>query len=219
MKKKKIILNAIIDQGTLPLFFHSDAEVTLETTRALYKGGVRVLEYTNRGPEALENFKLLNQVRLREMPDLYLGIGTIKTEEEAIAFIEAGTDFIVAPIINPEVSKLAREHHLLWIPGCMTPTEIFMAQKHKAALIKIFPANILGHEFISSISSLFPGQLFMPTGGVEINEHNLRSWFKAGVCAVGMGSKLIGQKIMDEKSYGQLTDDTVKALQLIKVSR
>jgi 2-dehydro-3-deoxyphosphogluconate aldolase/(4S)-4-hydroxy-2-oxoglutarate aldolase len=219
MKKKKIILNAIIEQGTLPLFFHSDAEVTLEITRALYKGGVRVLEYTNRGPEALDNFKLLNQVRLQEMPDLYLGIGTIKSEEEAADFIAAGTDFIVAPIINPEVAKLAREHHLLWIPGCMTPTEIFMAQKHKAALIKIFPANILGHEFISSIASLFPGQLFMPTGGVEVNENNLKAWFKAGVCAVGMGSKLISQKIMDDKSYSQLTNDTANALQLIKASK
>ena len=179
MSKKDIVLDAILKQGTLPLFFYKDPEVSLQITRALYKAGIRVFEYTNRGAAALENFKVLKQALANgEMPGLELGIGTIKSVQEAEAFIAAGADFIVSPIVNPEVGKLAAQHNLLWIPGCMTPTEIYTAQQNNAALIKIFPANILGPEFVSSIRDLFAGQLFMPTGGVDLSHDSISTWFK-----------------------------------------
>ncbi|WP_179413447.1 bifunctional 4-hydroxy-2-oxoglutarate aldolase/2-dehydro-3-deoxy-phosphogluconate aldolase [Mucilaginibacter sp. E4BP6] len=219
MSTNQDIVKSIITQGMLPLFFHADAEVSLQVTRSLYKAGVRVIEYTNRGPAALENFKLLKKARQKEMPELALGIGTIKTEAEAIDFIDAGADFIVAPIVNPTVAKVAHDNGLLWCPGCMTPTEIFLAQQHGAALIKLFPANILGHSFLSSIKELFPGQLFMPTGGVELNTENISQWFKAGVCAVGLGSKLITKNVLEQGLYEQLFTDTQKALHLVKISR
>ncbi|HEY8971041.1 MAG TPA: bifunctional 4-hydroxy-2-oxoglutarate aldolase/2-dehydro-3-deoxy-phosphogluconate aldolase, partial [Puia sp.] len=167
MSDKNAILQSILDQGILPLFYWESAEVSIEVTRVLYKAGVRALEYTNRGKAALENFRSLKMALTIEAPDLYLGIGTIKTADEARAFIEAGADFIVAPIVNPAVAAVAAESDMLWIPGCMTPTEIHQAQQLQAAVIKIFPANILGPEFVSSIRELFPGQLFIPTGGVE----------------------------------------------------
>jgi 2-dehydro-3-deoxyphosphogluconate aldolase/(4S)-4-hydroxy-2-oxoglutarate aldolase len=101
----------------------------------------------------------------------------------------------------------------------MTPTEIHQAQQHNAMLIKIFPANILGPAFVSSIRELFQGQLFIPTGGVEIEADNISGWFRAGVCAVGMGSKLISKNVLDNKLYSQLYNDTVKALQLVQLSK
>lgn len=219
MSKKEIALDAILAQKTLPLFFYEDAGVSLEITRTLYKAGIRVFEYTNRGAAALANFKVLKKAQQEEMPDLHLGIGTIKTGAEAEAFIEAGADFIVSPIINPAVGKIAAREGLLWIPGCMTPTEIYEAQQNGAALIKIFPANILGPEFVSSIRELFAGQLFIPTGGVELNTENINTWFKAGVCAVGMGSKLISKKVLDDKLYDQLYNDTIKLLEIVKTGR
>ena len=79
----------------LPLFYWDSAEVSIEVTRVLYKAGVRALEYTNRGAAALENFRAMKKAFFLEAPDLYLGIGTIKTADEARAFIEAGADFIV----------------------------------------------------------------------------------------------------------------------------
>ena len=213
------ILESITTQGMLPLFFHADAETSLQATRALYKAGIRVFEYTNRGPAALENFKLLVKARQQEMPDLFLGIGTIKTTVEAASFINAGADFLIAPIVNPEVAQLAEKHDLLWCPGCMTPTEISVAQKHGAKLIKLFPANILGPGFLSAIKEVFPGQLFMPTGGVEMNADNVGAWFKAGVCAVGMGSKLVTREILEKQLFDQLYNDTKKALELVKAAR
>jgi 2-dehydro-3-deoxyphosphogluconate aldolase/(4S)-4-hydroxy-2-oxoglutarate aldolase len=219
MSKKDIVLDAILTQGSLPLFFYEDAQVSLEITRTLYKGGIRVFEYTNRGAAALANFKVLKKAQQEEMPDLQLGIGTIKIAAEAIAFIEAGADFIVAPVVNPEVGAIAKQNGLLWIPGCMTPTEINTAQQHGAALIKLFPANILGPEFMSSIRELFAGQLFIPTGGVELNIDSISTWFRAGVCAVGMGSKLISKKVLDNRLYEQLYTDTLKLMEMVQTSK
>jgi 2-dehydro-3-deoxyphosphogluconate aldolase/(4S)-4-hydroxy-2-oxoglutarate aldolase len=219
MPDKNSALQTILHQGLLPLFYYENPEVSLDIVKALYQAGIRTLEYTNRGPAALDNFSYLKKELGEAYPDLHLGIGTIKTAAEAESFIQAGADYIVAPIVNPDVARVAHAAGLLWIPGCMTPSEIHQAQENEAALIKIFPANILGPNFISSIRDLFPGQLFMPTGGVEIEDENLRTWFQSGVCAVGMGSKLISKQVLAEKQYEQLQSLTAKALQMVQAAR
>ena len=216
MKDKQLVLDAILKQGMLPLFFYEDAQVSLEVIRTLYKAGVRVMEYTNRAKEAYQNYRILKAAQEKEMPDLYLGIGTVKTLEDAEKYIQLDADFIVAPIVNPEVGDATHALNGLWIPGCMTPTEIHLAQQHGAALIKIFPANVLGTGFVSAVSDVFRGQLFMPTGGVEINKENIAGWFKAGVCAVGMGSRLVNKDTLNKKLYDQLYKDTSEALQIIQ---
>jgi 2-dehydro-3-deoxyphosphogluconate aldolase/(4S)-4-hydroxy-2-oxoglutarate aldolase len=219
MKNKQEILDSIIKQGMLPLFFYEDAEVSLQVVRTLYKAGVRVMEYTNRAKEAFENFLILKAAQETEMPDLYLGIGTVKTMEDAIKYVNDGADFIVAPTVNPDVAEVVNQHNGLWIPGCMTPTEIHLAQQHGAALIKIFPANVLGPAYITAVADVFRGQLFMPTGGVELNKDNISGWFKSGVCAVGVGSKLITKEILQNQLYDQLYNNTVNSLQLIQSAR
>ena len=83
-------------------------------------------------------------------------------------------------------------------------------------MIKLFPANVLGPGYVNAVSDVYRGQLFMPTGGVELTAENIGNWFKAGVCAVGMGSKLISKKVLEERLYEQLYTDTVKALTLVK---
>ena len=216
MSKRTTVINQILEQGTLPLFFTPSEKDTIEIAQTVYSAGVKVIEYTNRGEEALRNFKSLKKEALKSMPDLQLGIGTIKTAREADNFIDAGADFIVAPTINPEVGRAAHNADLLWIPGCMTPTEISIAQGHDADIIKIFPANILGVEFLKSIKSLFSGQKFMPTGGVNLTEENIRGWFDAGVCAVGMGSQLISNDVIKERKYDLLKERTETVLELIK---
>ncbi|WGQ10344.1 bifunctional 4-hydroxy-2-oxoglutarate aldolase/2-dehydro-3-deoxy-phosphogluconate aldolase [Pedobacter gandavensis] len=219
MKTKENSLKAITDQGILPLFYFEDAQVSLEIIRTLYKAGIRVLEYTNRGPAALPNFKILIDALKTEMQDLYLGIGTIKTIAEAEEFLAAGAHFIVSPIVNEEVGKLVHEQGMLWVPGCFTPTEINTAHQMGAGLIKLFPANILGPSYMAAIRDLFPGQLFIPTGGVEIEQSNISNWFKSGVCAVGMGSKLISKDILENKNYNELANLTRKTIELVKAGR
>lgn len=219
MITKEAVFDAIVKQGIMPLFYYPDVDVCVEVVRTLYRAGVRVMEVTNRAVGALEVYTALKQSVSAEMPDMVLGAGTLKTSQDAIAFQKAGADFFVAPNLSVDVAAIAAENNLLWIPGCMTPSEIQLAQENEAMIIKIFPANVLGPGFVSAVREVFPGQAFIPTGGVEISKENISGWFKTGVVAVGMGSKLISKEILQNKQYDLLYNKTLEVLQLIKENR
>jgi 2-dehydro-3-deoxyphosphogluconate aldolase / (4S)-4-hydroxy-2-oxoglutarate aldolase len=210
------ILNLIQEQGILPLYFNSNAETSKEILRTLYQAGIRAVEYTNRGEAAVVNFKELIQLRDRELPGMYLGIGTIKNIKQAMDYRELQADFFISPGMIQEVADYCQRHHTLYAPGCMTPTEIIAAENAGLRFIKLFPGNLLGPEFLASIRDIFPKLLFMPTGGVDTTQENLEAWFKAGVCAVGMGSKLISKPAMENKAYDQILTDTIAVMQTIQ---
>lgn len=216
MEKKQAILELIPQQGILPLYFYKDTTVSIEVLKALYAAGIRAVEYTNRGEAALQNFKEMRKVCDTELKGMYLGIGTIKNGEMAQTFIDAGTDYIICPGLVESVAAVADKNNMLWVPGCMTPSEIIHAETLGAKMIKLFPGNILGPGFLSAIKEIFPGLLFMPTGGVELDKDNISGWFKAGVCAVGMGSKLITKQLLEAKDYAAITKGTEEALSIIK---
>jgi 2-dehydro-3-deoxyphosphogluconate aldolase / (4S)-4-hydroxy-2-oxoglutarate aldolase len=215
MHKKQRTTDVLLSQKLLPLYYHDSAEVSVGVLNSLYNAGVRIVEYTSRGDNALENFRELKKVA-GSLEGMELGIGTIKNRSQAESFIEAGADFIVAPSVNEEVGKTTEAAGLLWIPGCMTPTEIANAEIAGAIIVKIFPGNLLGPDYIKAIKDLFPVMKFMPTGGVEVEKQNLSNWFDAGVCAVGMGSKLISKSAMQNKDYNAIAVLTKKSLEYIK---
>lgn len=216
MRKKEKALQLLLEQKLLPLYYHESEEVSISILQALYDAGVRIVEYTNRGEAALDNFKNLRKAVDKKMPGLLLGIGTVKSKKQARKYIEAGADFIVAPSINEEVGEVVNDAELLWIPGCMTPTEIAIAENAGAELVKIFPGDLLGPSYINSIKALFPELKFIVTGGVEAQENNLRGWFNSGVVGVGMGSKLITKDLVERENYDALKASAGKALQLVK---
>lgn len=215
MNTKEHLLKLIPEQGILPLYFYKDTEVTLEVLRALYRAGVRTVEYTNRGEAALNNFKAMRTLCDGELKGMYLGVGTIKNGEQAQAFIDAGADYIISPGLVPSAAAVADKNNMLWVPGCMTPTEIIAAENLGAKFIKLFPGNMLGPEFMSTIKELFPDLIFMPTGGVDTSKENIGGWFKAGVVAVGMGSKLISKPLLEAKDYAKIESLTKEVLATI----
>lgn len=219
MDKKSEILQLIPEQGLLPLFFYKDADVSVEVLKALYDAGIRTVEYTNRGEAALKNFEKLREACDTELQGMYLGVGTIKDAEAAKNFIDAGADYIISPGLVKDAIKVAEKRDVLWIPGCMTPTEIIRAEKLGAKMVKLFPGNLLGPSYVSAIKELFPGLLFMPTGGVEVERENLAGWFKAGVCAVGMGSKLITKQSLENRDYAKITELSKQAIEIINSVR
>jgi 2-dehydro-3-deoxyphosphogluconate aldolase/(4S)-4-hydroxy-2-oxoglutarate aldolase len=219
MSKSKQATEAIVQQGILPLYFNADESVSVEILRAIYKAGIKAVEYTNRGDAALNNFKKMVAVRNAEMSGLLLGIGTIKNLKQAEDYMAAGADFFVSPGFVAEVANYAASKDILYAPGCMTPSEIIAAENAGVKFIKLFPGNMLGPEFLSSIKEIFPKLLFMPTGGVDTTRENIESWFKAGVCAVGMGSKLISKKLMEAKDYTTIEAETKKVIETIQSVR
>jgi 2-dehydro-3-deoxyphosphogluconate aldolase/(4S)-4-hydroxy-2-oxoglutarate aldolase len=210
------VSDAIVQQGILPLYFNADENITIEVLRALYRAGIKAVEYTNRGEDALNNFSKMVLIRNAEMPGLLLGVGTIKNLQQAKDFENVGADFFISPGFVPEVAKYLIDKGLFYSPGCMTPTEIIAAENAGVKFIKLFPGNMLGPEFLSGIKDIFPKLLFMPTGGVDTTRENIEGWFKAGVSAVGMGSKLISKQLMTDKDYATIEAETKKVLELIQ---
>lgn len=219
MKDSQAIIDLVKEQGVIPLFYNDDLTVCTAVIDALYKAGIRIVEFTNRGEQALTNFKALLEIRNEQWADLLLGVGTIKTTAQAKQFIDAGTDFVICPGTIPDVAKVVHDAGLLWIPGCMTTTEIIIAEQHGAGLVKLFPGSLLGPSYVSAVKEIFPGLLFMPTGGVEVTEENMHAWFKSGVCAVGLGSKVISKELLAKKEYGLIQQAAETALALSKKIR
>ena len=216
MDRNQTIIHRIKQQGILPLFYHGNKDVCIELTRSLYQAGVRVIEFTNRGENAFDNFKSLISARDESMKDLLLAVGTIRTAEQATRFMKAGADFLISPVFDPDVADEAYLAKTLWIPGCMTPTEIHVAENAGCTIVKLFPGNVLGPAFVSGIKELFPNMEFMPTGGVEVDKENMGEWFKAGVCAVGLGSKLISKSALENKDYASIASLTRQALSIVQ---
>ena len=215
MSRTQQVTEAIISQGMLPLYFNPSEEVSLDVLKSIYAAGVKAVEYTNRGDAALANFKKMVALRNESMPGLLLGVGTIKNQQQADDYLAAGADFLVSPGFVAEVAAYCVKNDIFYAPGCMTPTEIIAAENAGIKFIKLFPGNMLGIEFLTTIKDIFPKLLFMPTGGVDTTKENIESWFKAGVCAVGMGSKLISKKLMEAKDYATMQSETKKVLELI----
>ena len=216
MTKIQSVTNTIINQGVLPLYYNDDETVSLEILRSLYKAGIRAVEYTSRGEAALSNFTKMVEIRNAEMPEMLLGIGTIKNVPQAEEYYKVGADFFISPGFVAEVAEFLIPKDLFYSPGCMTPTEIIEAENSGVTFIKLFPGNALGAGFMSAIKDVFPNLKFMPTGGVDTTKESIESWFKAGVSAVGMGSKLVSKELMLAKDYATIENETKKVLEIIQ---
>jgi 2-dehydro-3-deoxyphosphogluconate aldolase/(4S)-4-hydroxy-2-oxoglutarate aldolase len=219
MNMKSESIGLIKSQGVLPLYFHHDADVALAVLRALYQAGAVAAEFTNRGKNALETFFMLKSVCDGEMPGMQLGAGTIKNDLEAQMFLDAGADFLVSPGLSGEVLELCNAEGLLYIPGCMTPTEIMQAEQGGAEFIKLYPGSFVGPGYLPALKDVFPGIDLMPTGGVDMNKENLTEWFKAGASAVGMGGKLLTKSDIQSGNFEQIRQKTVQLLEWIREIR
>ncbi|SEW31609.1 beta/alpha barrel domain-containing protein [Chitinophaga arvensicola] len=215
----EIIIAAFEQSGIIPVFYHDDAAVCLDVLQACYDGGLRVFEFTSRGENARKNFAAMRDRKVATMPDLFLGIGTIKNAADAAVYAGMGADFIVCPVTDPETAAYCQSAQITWIPGCMTPTEISVAEKNGAQLVKLFPGNVLGPGYVKSIKPLFPQLKFMPTGGVEPTQLSMDAWFDAGVVCVGMGSNLLSKSLIESKDWGGLKEKIMQTFAILKAMK
>lgn len=208
------------ETGIVPLFYNPDSEVCKKMAKACYDGGARAFEFTNRGEFAQEVFKELSIYAKAELPGMAVGVGSIVDAGTTSLYLQLGADFIVSPIMNPEMAKVCNRRKILWSPGCGTLSEINQAEELGCELVKIFPAEqIGGPSFVASIKAPCPWTDIMPSGGVTPEYDNLKAWFKAGATCVGMGSQLMKKSYYADNNYDELAvkvKDTIELIQKIK---
>jgi 2-dehydro-3-deoxyphosphogluconate aldolase / (4S)-4-hydroxy-2-oxoglutarate aldolase len=134
-------------------------------------------------------------------------------------FIKAGAHFIVSPILRPEMAEVCKKHDKLWIPGAATITELVNAKLLGADIIKIFPASVLGPNFVSSVLPVVPDLQLMATGGIEPTYQSLSMWFKAGIVCAGLGSQLITKEILAKEDWNALKHKMSDAIAIIRQIR
>lgn len=205
--------------GLVPLFFHSDIEVSKQVLKACYAGGARLLEFTSRGDFAIEVFRELNQYVLKELPEMILGVGSVTDAGTASQYMQYGANFVVTPVLREDIAVVCNRRKVLWSAGCATLTEIARAEELGCEIVKVFPGGTLGPGFVKAIKGPCPWTSIMITGGVSPEESNLKGWFDAGATCVGMGSNLITKEALAGNHYGQIEEKVSQALAIIKSVR
>lgn len=198
----------------LPLFNVPDVRVCEAVIEQCYTAGIRVFELTNRDSRAMDTFRILSSQRIDRWPGLALGAGTVLDAGTARRFMELGADFIVAPDLNPEVGEICIELGVPWIPGCLSPTEISMAYRMGASMVKLFPAGTVGPAYIRHIHGPMPFAKIIVTGGVSTDADSLRGWLDAGATAIGLGSALFGADRIAGGDFAEIGDDLKKIVGL-----
>jgi len=210
------VATAMKKTGMIPLFFHNDIELSKKVLKACYDGGARLMEFTARGDFAHEVFGELTKFAIAELPGMIMGVGSVTDGAAASLYMALGANFIVTPVLREDIAIACNRRKVLWSPGCGTLTEITRAEELGCEIVKLFPGDIYGPQFVKGIKGPQPWTSVMPTGGVAPDKENLKSWFNAGVTCVGMGSQLISKEIIANKDYEKLKQDVAKVLSIIK---
>ena len=213
--RQNLILEKLHKTRLLPLFYNDDANVSKKLIDALTSASLNVIEFTNRGTDAKNIFpELITYVENKTEVDL--GIGSIKSTEEAKLFIDLGAKFIVSPFLDEEIGKTCENNEVLWIPGCGTLSEMIRAEKIGAELIKLFPGSVYGSRFISSVLAPCPWLKIMPTGGVTTDQDNIKNWLDAGAFCLGMGSNLFPSNLLNSSDATDLQAHIESVIKKIK---
>ena len=205
--------------GMIPLFFNNDLELSKKVLKACYDGGAKLLEFTARGDFAHEVFGDLIKYTVKELPGMIMGVGSVSDAAQASLFMSLGANFVVTPLLREDIATVCNRRKVLWSAGCGSLTEIARAEELGCEIVKLFPGDIYGPQFVKSVKGPQPWTSIMPTGGVSPTEQNLKDWFDAGVTCVGMGSKLISKDIIANEDFVKLEMNVRKVLAIIKSLR
>lgn len=214
------VYNTMLETGLVPLFFHSDAEIAQKVASACLEGGAKLLEFTNRGEGALKAFANLQEYIAKNKLPLILGVGSVMDPATAALFIAYGANYIVSPVLLPDVARLCNRRKIAYMPGCGSVSEISQAEELGAEIVKIFPGESVGGPgFVKAVMGPMPWSRLMPTGGVEATQESVGSWIKAGACCVGMGSNLVRKEWLAKGDWASMSATTKQVLDWVRAAR
>lgn len=211
------VLNTMIEIGLIPVFYNKDVEVAKKIVEVCAAGGAKVVEFTNRGDLAYQVFAELVRHFAEEDPSIILGIGSVIDPGTAALYISSGANFVVGPVLNPDVAKVCNRRKVPYSPGCGSASEISEAEELGVEICKIFPGSqVGGPAFVKAVRGPCPWTRIMPTGGVDATEESIKGWFKAGVSCVGMGSRLVRKDLVAAGNWEEITRTVRQVLEWIR---
>ena len=208
---RETTLKRILDGGIVAVVRAESGEQLGRVVRALAEGGVTAAEITFTVPDAVE---VIRQVRKDLGDAIVLGAGTVLDPETARAALLAGAEYIVAPTVNLEVIRMCRRYDKVVMPGALTPTEVVSAWEAGADVVKIFPADLGGPNYLKALRAPLPQIKMMPTGGVDLN--TAEAFLKAGACCLGIGGSLVDAKLVAAGEFAAITELAAKYVAIVK---
>ncbi len=188
-------------------------EEALSIAEAVKKGGIDVIEITFTVPGAARVMEELHQAYPDE--EILLGAGTVLDAETARLAMLAGAQYVVSPHLSHDIARLCNRYQKIYMPGCMTVTEMVWAMEEGVELIKLFPGNTFGPGYIKDLKGPLPQVQIVPTGGVSLD--NVDQWMQKGAFAVGVGGQLTGGAKLGD--FEQVTETARKFVKKIQDAR
>lgn len=218
--KRMQVLNTIHDIGLVPVFYHKEVAIAKKIVDACAAGGARAVEFTNRGDFAYQVFGELVKYCREKHPEVMMGVGSVIDAPTAALYLANGANFIVGPVLNPEVAKVCNRRKVSYSPGCGSASEISVAEELGCDIVKVFPGGeVGGPKFVKAVLGPMPWTSIMPTGGVDATEESVTAWIKAGAAALGIGSNLITKEAIETGDFELISRRIEQCLLWIKRAR
>ena len=214
MSDRQTTLQALERSGVIAVIRADSAETLVDVCQALRDGGVLACEITMTTPGAL---KAVEQAIAKLGDECLIGVGTVLDAETARAAILAGARFLFAPTLDTRTIEMAHRYDRVAIPGALTPTEILTAWSAGADVVKVFPANHFGPQYLRDLRGPLPQIRLTPTGGVNLE--TAADWIRAGAVAVGVGSALVKPDLIASRDWQALTALAQQYTDIVRAAR
>lgn len=211
---KSDILHRMLNPGVIAVIRADNSSQLLDAAKAMAEGGLTAMEVTMTTPNALEVIRSV----VKELGDrVLMGVGTVLDDVTARLAILAGAEYVVTPVLRPDVITLCRRYSKPVVSGAYTPTEALSAHEAGADFIKLFPADTLGPKYIKALKGPLPQLEIIPTGGVDVK--NCGEWIKAGCAAVGAGGSLVSKEVLARRDWKALTEVSRQFVEAVAAAR
>ena len=211
---KSDILHRMLNPGVIAVIRADSSSQLLDAAKAMAEGGLTAMEVTMTTPNALEVIRSV----VKELGDrVLMGVGTVLDDVTARLAILAGAEYVVTPVLRPDVIALCRRYSKPIVCGAVTPTEALNAHEAGADFVKLFPADTLGPTYIKALKAPLPQLQIIPTGGVTTKTAG--DFIKAGCAAVAAGSSLISKEVLAKKDWKTLTETSRQFVEAVAAAR
>lgn len=207
------VLNKFANIRACAVLRTATSDACPKAMQAAIDGGFKIVEFTLTTPDCLQH---LNDFRMKYDGDVMVGCGTILTPEDAEKAVDAGSEFIITPVMVPDVIEWCVERNIVCVPGCQTPTELVNAYRHGAPIQKLFPGVAGGPGWVKAVSSALPFLSINPTSGVDLD--NAGDFLKMGAASVGLVAPLFDQEAIARGDFDQIAKNAEKVMANVRTA-